>query len=57
MENQIIKLEGIQRIVYKEGKVHILYEDGTKMIANSEEVEFHKGWVNDRTEPIIDHCI
>ena len=59
-KNQLKKqlpLENIESISWIDGKVNILYKDGTKLTSNANEIEFVSGYKNENDIPLNDHCL
>lgn len=52
-----LPLENIKNISWIDGKVNILYKDGTKLSSNADEIEFISDYKNENDIPLNDHCL
>ena len=52
-----LPLENIESRSWIDGKVIVIYKDGTKLTANADEIEFVSGYKNENDIPLNDHCL
>ena len=52
-----LPLENVKNISWIDGKVNILYKDGTKLTSNANEIEFVSDYKNENDIPLNDHCL
>ena len=52
-----LPLENVKNISWIDGKVNILYKDGTKLSSNADEIEFISDYKNENDIPLNDHCL
>lgn len=52
-----LPLENVKHISWIDGKVNILYKDGTKLTANADEIELVSDYKNENDIPLNDHCL
>lgn len=52
-----LPLENIKNISWIDGKVNILYKDGTKLSSKADEIEFISDYKNENDIPLNDHCL
>jgi hypothetical protein len=57
MNKTILPIENVGEIKWVDGKVYVIYKDGTKLIAEANHTEFISGYNNPNNHPAIDHCI
>ena len=52
-----LPIEAIQEVQWEDGKIFILYKDGTKMVAKADEIVLVSDYTNPNSHPLVDHCI
>ena len=52
-----LPLEHIESRSWIDGKVIVIYKDGTKLTANANEIEFVSDYKNENDIPLNDHCL
>ena len=52
-----LPLENIESRSWIDGKVIVIYKDGTKLTANADEIEFVSDYKNENDIPLNDHCL
>ena len=52
-----LPLENVKNISWIDGKVNILFKDGTKLTANADEIELVSDYKNENDIPLNDHCL
>ena len=52
-----LPLENIESRSWIDGKVIVIYKDGTKLTANAKEIEFVSDYKNENDIPLNDHCL
>ena len=52
-----LPLENIESRSWIDGKVIVIYKDGTKLTANTNEIEFVSDYKNESDIPLNDHCL
>ena len=52
-----LPLENVKHISWIDGKVSILYKDGTELTANADEIELVSDYKNENDIPLNDHCL
>ena len=52
-----LPLENIESRSWIDGKVIVIYKDGTKLTANANEIEFVSDYKNKNDIPLNDHCL
>ena len=52
-----LPIENIESRSWIDGKVTVIYGDGTKITANAKEIEFVSDYKNENDIPLNDHCL
>ena len=52
-----LPIENIKEVHWTNGKIHILYKDNTKFIANADEIKLISDYMNESEIPLNDHCL
>lgn len=54
---QKIPLNNVKEVSWENGKVSIVYKDGTRLMAPAEDIILVSDYQNENDYPLIDHCI
>ncbi len=54
---QLLPIKNISKVTWLNNKITIIYKDGTKLIANADEIELIGDYKNESDIPLNDHCL
>lgn len=54
---QELPIENIKEVFWVDGKIYIIYADGSKLTSNAKEIKLISGYSNDNEIPLNDHCL
>ncbi len=54
---QLLPIKNISKVTWLNNKITIIYKDGTKLIANADEIELIGDYKNENDIPLNDHCL
>ena len=52
-----LPIEKIKQVHWSDGKIYIVYKDGTKLVSNAKETSLVSNYKNDSDIPLNDHCL
>lgn len=52
-----LPIENIDTVHWNDGKIYIVYKDGTKLTSNADETKLVSDYKNSNDIPLNDHCL